>query len=144
MMKPRFIRQRKSLHDLLVNPSVPRDTPACFESDEQYRRYLEQGRIASGSGVQDICRDCTATYQTAMIAAARCAHPETIFVPLEQADGGHVYVGLSGPQQGRYARCSSCGLWIAKAQGRYSEHLSRCKGGVIRSPSFSTTRRFED
>lgn len=52
--------------------------PACFNSSaewDEYRKFAQMEPPLQAS----YCQDCTLSYQTAMLAQGRCAHPEVDF-----------------------------------------------------------------
>jgi len=53
--------------------------PACFESDRQWRAWLECAREAP-PGRHSFCADCTPEYQASQIQRGDCAHPTVTFV----------------------------------------------------------------
>lgn len=66
-------------------------TPACFESAEQWREYQKLWRLSKGTGRIHYCCDCLPEYRDAMIEQGRCAFPQTVFVQQQ----GEI-VGLNG------------------------------------------------
>lgn len=64
-------------------------TPACFDSDVEWREYavsfLLASRAMNGSVPKvDYCRDCTPKHKALMLAEGKCAHPETVFIQSER------------------------------------------------------------
>ena len=60
--------------------------PACFDSETQWSDYQREAK-ASGWPADRFCRDCSPEYRNQMIRAARCAHPETVFIVGKQTEG---------------------------------------------------------
>jgi hypothetical protein len=63
-----------------IKPDTP-PKPACFDSDRQWRAWLEAASSYQAQpGSDGYCADCTARYQGLMIRAGRCAYPTVTFV----------------------------------------------------------------
>jgi hypothetical protein len=58
--------------------------PPCF-TPEQWALWRTRHKGVPWPQPKSYCEDCLPAYQTEMLAAKRCQHPETIFV--RDADG---------------------------------------------------------
>ena len=60
--------------------------PNCFSSEEEFVIWLQYDRTSTTNGNTSafVCKDCTAVYQTAMLAQGRCDHPEVRFGMVEK------------------------------------------------------------
>lgn len=97
-----------------------RETPACFDSDEQYIGWLEQEFITGGGKHRlPVCADCTLAYATRMRDVGRCERPEMGF----DAKGNPMYeAGESGFRGVSWHKGMK--KWIArKTFGRIQVHL---------------------
>lgn len=97
-----------------------RETPACFESEEQYLGWLEQEFITGGGKHRlPICADCTLEYATRMRSDGRCERPEMVF----DRNGNPMYdAGTSGMRGVSWHKGMK--KWIArKAFGKVQLHL---------------------
>lgn len=52
--------------------------PLCFASEEQWKFWNNQARY-SRAGPSGYCSDCTPEYQSEMLRARRCEHPNVLF-----------------------------------------------------------------
>ena len=96
-----------------------RETPACFESDEQYLGWLEQEFITGGGKHRlPVCADCTPEYAERMRAEGRCERPEMMF----DRNGNPVYDSPSGMRGVSWHKGMK--KWIArKTFGKVQIHL---------------------
>ena len=82
---------------MVGNGMAEEQTPACFDSDVEWREYavsfLLASRAMNGSVPKvEYCRDCTPKRKAQMIAGGRCAHPETVFI---QSDRHRDVIGVA-------------------------------------------------
>lgn len=54
-------------------------SPACFDSTQDYLAWSGFARQAPVQPYARHCEDCTKDYQSEMILAGRCEHPEIYF-----------------------------------------------------------------
>lgn len=74
-------------------------TPACFNSDSEWREYVAAWIAAndnnfSGRARVDYCRDCSLRFREDMIAANRCTHPEAVFIRATKHNGDLIGVSV--------------------------------------------------
>lgn len=72
--------------------------PRCFGGDKQARRWVGATRHAA-PGPSAFCADCTRAFQSEMLKAGLCDHPDTFFVV--EPDGTEVGVKPKDPRQVR-------------------------------------------
>ncbi len=100
-------------------------TPACFPSDSDWREYevlSANARFGSRARKQPLganpCLDCTPEYQARMLAAGKCAHPETVFIKRRDS-------GVEGVNK------QSRGQWVLAVTGAL--------GPVVKRPDSATS-----
>jgi hypothetical protein len=64
--------------------------PRCFDSEEQWRNWVDAALAVPWGTADDYCIDCTPTYQHQMKAEKRCAHPKTTFSIRVEGDGADI------------------------------------------------------
>ena len=122
-----------------------RETPSCFESDEQYIKWLDLEFITSGGRHRlSVCEDCTPEFAKVMRGEGRCDHPEIQFnsqgLPLVGAPVSG-YRGVSWHKKSK--------RWIArktfgKAQihlGYFDDPQSAAAGNTCRGFTSTTLSR---
>ena len=61
--------------------------PSCFTDESEYVIWLKYDATSALNGHKSngfVCKDCSETFQTAMLAAGKCDHPEVVFGPVER------------------------------------------------------------
>jgi len=80
--------------------TTPREYPPCFDSEKQYRDWLECSAWYAPRERPDFpkepnyCRDCSLKYRDKMIGEGRCLFPEISFKKVTDADGSEEIVGF--------------------------------------------------
>lgn len=65
--------------------------PSCFSSEDEFVIWMKYDSVSHMNGHKSngfVCKDCSAEYQTAMLSAGKCDHPEVVFGPVERKTNG--------------------------------------------------------
>lgn len=77
-------------------PLIPKfgsTTPKCFESQRQFRLWLQ---AASPMPLSGFCADCTPAHQESMMLQGRCHFPDTSWSRDEEFDAGALDLHVRG------------------------------------------------
>lgn len=91
-------RERLTVRDprYILNASHFEKEPACFNSESQYKEYLQLKRISGEAHLyRGVCADCTPEFKEQMLTEGRCEHPETVFVQVFNFAGEPETVGVA-------------------------------------------------